>query len=147
MIGVIYRFSFPSWYDIRLDSRSNPVLLFTCFGIKGKLKLTQSYNSKGTPIYCAAKQVEDYLEAYASHFNLGPHFRLSTTVRLIARDGEGEGRWRLDFEGRPSEWFDKVVVATGPHKTPVMPDFEGADLFTGRLIHSKSFKKYAECFQ
>ncbi|PTB44171.1 hypothetical protein M441DRAFT_186554 [Trichoderma asperellum CBS 433.97] len=95
----------------------------------------------GTPIHCAAKLVEDYLEAYASHFNLRPHFRLSTTVRSVSREDEGEGRWRLDFEGRPSEWFDKVVVATGPHIKPVIPEFEGADLFTGRLIHSKSFKK------
>ncbi|KAL7924775.1 hypothetical protein ACQKWADRAFT_319316 [Trichoderma austrokoningii] len=110
----------------------------------GKLKLTLLYCSKGTPIYCGAKGVEDYLEAYASHFNLRPHFRLSTTVTSISRDGRGEGSWRLDFEGRPSEWFDRVVMAIGPHVIPVMPKFEGADLFTGRLIHSKNFKKFSK---
>lgn len=55
-----------------------------------------SYDSKGTLIHCAAKQVEDYLEAYATYFHLRPHFRLSTTVKSVSRDDEGEGRWRLD---------------------------------------------------
>ncbi|KAL7951736.1 flavin monooxygenase-like protein [Trichoderma barbatum] len=94
----------------------------------------------GTPAFCTAKEVEDYLEAYVEHFDLSPHFYLSTSVKSISRE-EKDGRWRLDFDRRPSEWFDKVVVATGPHIRSMMPVFEGADLFTGRLIHSKGFKK------
>jgi dimethylaniline monooxygenase (N-oxide forming) len=84
--------------------------------------------------------VQDYLEAYVDHFHLRPHFRLSTVVTSISRD-QDSGRWRVNIEEQPSEWFDKVVVATGPHIKPMMPAFEGADLFTGRLIHSKGFKK------
>jgi dimethylaniline monooxygenase (N-oxide forming) len=84
--------------------------------------------------------VEDYLEAYADHFDLRPHFRLSTSIKSISKEDD-DGRWRLDFEEQPSEWFDKVIVATGPHIRPMMPEFEGADLFTGQLIHSKSFKR------
>lgn len=95
---------------------------------------------QGTPTFCTAKQVEDYLEAYVDHFDLRPHFCLSTSIESVSRE-EDDGRWRLDFERRPSEWFDKVVVATGPHIRPIMPVLEGADLFTGRLIHSKGFKK------
>ncbi|KAL7938595.1 flavin monooxygenase-like protein [Trichoderma chlorosporum] len=94
----------------------------------------------GTATFCTAKEVEDYLEAYVEHFDLRPHFRLSTSVSSIAREGQ-DGKWRLDLEGRPSEWFDKVVMATGPHIRPMMPSLEGSDLFTGRLIHSKGFKK------
>jgi dimethylaniline monooxygenase (N-oxide forming) len=117
------------------------LFLYDALCIKGELKLTQFDGLKGTPIYCDAKEVEEYLEAYASHFNLRSHFRLSTTVSSISWDGKCTGRWRLDFDGRPSEWFDRIVMATGPHVKPVMPKFEGADLFTGRLIHSKRFKK------
>ncbi|ETR98328.1 FAD/NAD(P)-binding domain-containing protein [Trichoderma reesei RUT C-30] len=94
----------------------------------------------GTPTFCTAKHVQDYLEAYVDHFHLRPHFRLSTVVTSISRD-QDSGRWRVNIEEQPSEWFDKVVVATGPHIKPMMPAFEGADLFTGRLIHSKGFKK------
>lgn len=39
-------------------------------------------------------------------------------------------------------WFDKVIVATGPQARAVMPRFEGADLFTGRVLHVKAFKRY-----
>lgn len=84
--------------------------------------------------------MEDYLEAYVDHFHLKPHFRLCTTVKSISRD-QDDGRWKLDIKGQPSEWFDKVVMATGPHIKPMMPELEGADLFTGRFIHSKGFKK------
>ena len=96
--------------------------------------------TKGTPTFCTAKHVQDYLEAYVQHFHLSPHFRLSTIVESISLERDS-GRWRLDLEGQPSEWFDKVVMATGPHIKPMMPDIEGADLFSGRLIHSKGFKK------
>ncbi|KAL7817425.1 flavin monooxygenase-like protein [Trichoderma aethiopicum] len=94
----------------------------------------------GTPTFCTAKHVEDYLEAYVDHFHLRPHFRLCTTVKSISRD-QDDGRWKLDIKGQPSEWFDKVVMATGPHIKAMMPELEGTDLYTGRLIHSKGFKK------
>ncbi|KAL5086630.1 hypothetical protein Trisim1_008882 [Trichoderma cf. simile WF8] len=94
----------------------------------------------GTSTFCTAKEVESYLEAYVEHFDLRPHFRLATSVRSISRE-DGDGRWRLDFENRSSEWFDKVIMATGPHIRPMMPVLEGAEMFTGRLIHSKAFKR------
>ncbi|KAL6414436.1 FAD/NAD(P)-binding domain-containing protein [Ilyonectria robusta] len=94
---------------------------------------------KGTPPFCSAQQVNQYLESYVDHFNLRPHMRLNTAVKRIVR--EESNKWRLDFEFAPSEYYEKVVIATGPHHEPVMPTIQGARLFSGRIIHSKAFKR------
>jgi dimethylaniline monooxygenase (N-oxide forming) len=80
------------------------------------------------------------MERYADHFNLGPHCKLNTAVERVSR--EDDGRWRLDFKDEPPLWFDKVVMATGPHVRAVMPTFQGAHLFTGRILHVKAFKRF-----
>ncbi|KAH7143675.1 flavin monooxygenase-like protein [Dactylonectria macrodidyma] len=95
---------------------------------------------KGTPPFCSARQVHEYLESYVDHFELRPFLRLNTVVKHVAREEESN-KWRLDFEFAPSEYFEKVVIATGPHYEPVMPTIQGSRLFAGRLIHSKAFKR------
>jgi hypothetical protein len=95
-----------------------------------------------TPAHCSAHEVEEYLESYADHFNLRPHLRLCADVQRVWRDDE-RGKWQVDVAGAPSEYFDKVVMATGPHQLPMMPQFEGEELFMGRLMHSRAFKTYA----
>lgn len=96
----------------------------------------------GTAAHCSARQVEEYIESYVDHFDLRRHFRLNTTVERICREGD-DGQWRLDLKGQPSQLFDKVLLATGPHVKPTMPKIEGSESFTGRIIHSKAFKRFA----
>ncbi|KAF7558843.1 hypothetical protein G7046_g5305 [Stylonectria norvegica] len=92
------------------------------------------------PSFCTAQHVNEYLESYVDYFDLRPHLRLNTAVKYVAREDEAD-RWRLDFENAPSLYFDKVVIATGPHLEPVMPRIEGADEFKGSILHSKAFKR------
>ncbi|KND92990.1 Dimethylaniline monooxygenase [N-oxide-forming] 3 [Tolypocladium ophioglossoides CBS 100239] len=86
------------------------------------------------------QRVEEYIESYVDHFDLGRHFRLNTAVERICRE-DGVGQWRLDLNGQPSERFDKVLLATGPHVKPMMPKINGSESFAGRIIHSKGFKR------
>ncbi|KAM5384325.1 hypothetical protein ACJZ2D_001630 [Fusarium nematophilum] len=95
---------------------------------------------EGTPSFCSAKQVNEYLENYVNHFGLRPHLRLDTAVNHVAREDESN-KWRLDFEFAPSEYYEKVIIATGPHLEPVMPKIQGAKLFGGRILHSRAFKR------
>ncbi|KAJ3534390.1 hypothetical protein NM208_g7560 [Fusarium decemcellulare] len=94
----------------------------------------------GTPAFCPAKDVDDYLESYVDHFKLRPHLRLNTTVTYVAREDK-PNKWRLDFEFVPSEYYEKVIIATGPHLEPMMPTIRGHGLFTGRILHSRAFKR------
>lgn len=95
----------------------------------------------GTPDYCSANAIEKYIESYVDHFSLRPHFQLNTTVTSITWEDSRE-RWRVEFDnGASSRHFDKVVVATGPHARPMVPSFQGQDLFTGSIVHSQAFKR------
>lgn len=94
----------------------------------------------GTPHYCSAKAMEEYLEDYVNHFNIWPKCELSTTVTSIVYQGDRD-KWRIEFDGKPSRTFDKVVMATGPHVQPTMPEIQGSHLFKGRILHSRAFKR------
>ena len=74
-------------------------------------------------LHPTAEQIQAYLTAYASAFDLHRRIRLGTRVRRL------EPGWRVD--GEP---FDAVVVASGRFGRPVMP--RGLNRFTGRLLHA-----------
>ncbi|CAM1509044.1 Fc.00g027830.m01.CDS01 [Cosmosporella sp. VM-42] len=107
---------------------------------KGKYSAHDSQCHPDIPSFCSAKYVNEYLESYVDYFDLRPHLRLNTAVKYVAREEESD-KWRLDFEHAPSQYFEKVVVATGPHLEPVMPTIQGANLFAGRILHARAFKR------
>jgi dimethylaniline monooxygenase (N-oxide forming) len=98
----------------------------------------------GTNSYPTSSQVDKYLNDYADHFNLRSHLRLSTSVTSIVRD-EGRDKWLVkvtDVVSSKSEdlYFDKVIMASGPHVTAKIPKIEGHELFAGEITHSIAFK-------
>jgi putative flavoprotein involved in K+ transport len=84
--------------------------------------------------WVARADVVRYLESYCAHHRLD--VRLNTTVSRIDRAGDG---WVLrspdgDIEAR------YVVVATGHNHTPALPEWPGADTFTGELLHASRYR-------
>lgn len=73
------------------------------------------------------EDVLDYLRRYAAMFDLERRIRLSTKVTRVSRQGP---QWTVEYEGA-GEVFDKVVVASGRFRAPVVPDVPGLDTFTG----------------
>lgn len=75
-----------------------------------------------------------YLEDYAGHHRL--EVRLDTTVGAVDRDDDG---WLLRTSGGdlPAR---AVVVATGHNHTSHLPDWPGADGFTGDLLHASGYR-------
>ncbi|PMB68196.1 Dimethylaniline monooxygenase [N-oxide-forming] 4 [Beauveria bassiana] len=96
-----------------------------------------------TPTHCSAGEVQKYIESYVEHFCLAPHFRLNTTVTHIS-ESEETGRWRIDIAGAPSQNFDKVVMATGPHVKATPFRLEGQEVFEGEVMHSQRFKRASD---
>lgn len=68
-----------------------------------------------------------YLQRYAALFDVERRIRLSTKVTRIDRQG---GQWVVEHGG-DAEVFDKVVVASGRFRAPVLPEVPGLDTFTG----------------
>jgi len=85
------------------------------------------------PRYPSRDQVVLYLEAYARHFGLEPHFGVDVT--RLSHDGDGwaaettQGTWRAR----------NVVVATGATRRPVRPTWPGMGSYAGDVLHSSDY--------
>lgn len=90
----------------------------------------------------------EYLHAYATHFNLYNAIKLSTSVCKIEREDKAHApEWLVTTTSTTepnaspkTTAFDRIIVATGPHNTALMPEIKGRQFFQGEIIHSQSFK-------
>jgi putative flavoprotein involved in K+ transport len=82
-----------------------------------------------------ARELADYLEAYAARFDLPVRTRI--TVERLTKDGD---RYILDCGERRFE-ADHVVIATGFYGTPTVPDF--ASQLDQRIVqmHSSDYRE------
>jgi len=94
------------------------------------------------PTYVSRDDFAAYLEDYALHFDLKPHF--GEEVKRISRNRLGE--WVIETGSGRSYHASEVVVATGVNRIPHRPIFTGQDLFEGEIIHSVRYRR-ADDFQ
>ncbi|MEO8244630.1 MAG: NAD(P)-binding domain-containing protein [bacterium] len=90
-------------------------------------------HAPGTAVYPRQDQMLDYLHAYAGRFGLMPHLRLASPVVSMT---QAEGGWllRSTCGGVESvEHFGRVIIASGRHSKPVVPQVLGLDSFSGFL--------------
>uniref|UniRef100_A0A914WPE3 Flavin-containing monooxygenase n=1 Tax=Plectus sambesii TaxID=2011161 RepID=A0A914WPE3_9BILA len=92
-------------------------------------------------------EVLEYLEAYSRHFNLEEHIRFRTEVCNVHRadDYQSTGNWivtskDLTTNKTQEEEFNAVLVVTGHHVYPNVPDMTGLNKFEGRILHSHDYK-------
>jgi putative flavoprotein involved in K+ transport len=84
--------------------------------------------------WVARDDVVRYLESYCAHHKI--EVRLSTEVSRIDRDGEDwvvrspQGDLRASY----------VVVANGHNHTADLPDWPGAETFSGELLHASRYR-------
>ncbi|MFN2316557.1 MAG: flavin-containing monooxygenase [Gemmatimonadales bacterium] len=88
------------------------------------------------PDYPSHRELLAYFESYARHFDLYPAIRFRT--RVTKAHPEPSGGWRLTLGDGTTELFDHLLVASGHHWDPRMPEYPGE--FTGTLLHSHAFK-------
>ncbi|SAL33609.1 FAD-dependent pyridine nucleotide-disulfide oxidoreductase [Caballeronia udeis] len=88
----------------------------------------------GTPRYPSREQVIEYLELYARHFELVPHF--NEEVRTVRPHDSG---W---ITTTPASVYhsQRVVVATGYNAVPYLPRWRGQERFGGRMLHSSEYR-------
>ncbi|KAK2612116.1 hypothetical protein QQS21_001846 [Conoideocrella luteorostrata] len=72
--------------------------------------------------------------------------RLQTEALHVAFNEEDK-RWTLQLRKNghtATEVFDKLVLATGINKLPLMPRIDGLDAFEGEVVHSAGYKRLDE---
>lgn len=100
------------------------------------------------------RQMWQYLEGYADHFNLRPHIRLNSRVTGLSRAGS---EWVVDVAPSTTkdndgaavrrETFDRVVVAVGTFQTPKVPKLPGVEEFAGTMVHTIHFNRIQKEFE
>ncbi len=92
---------------------------------------------KTYPRYPDRTQVVDYLEQYARHFDLRPHF--GAAVNTARRD---DGLWRVET-GAGTFTAANLIVATGIADFPHRPRWPGEERFGGDIRHSSAYRNPA----
>ena len=95
------------------------------------------------PKYPSKHQFVAYMEAYAAHFSIQPLFGRAVE---LAEFSSASGCWRVVAQTGEvflSRW---LVVATGENAQPHWPELPGLERFSGRVIHTSSYK-YGKDFQ
>lgn len=88
------------------------------------------------------RQMWEYLQGYADHFQLRPHIQLNTRVTAITRESDTWAVELLANDGSSRrEYFDKVAIANGSFTAPKQPKFPGIEKFTGRNLHAINFHR------
>jgi Flavin-binding monooxygenase-like len=92
------------------------------------------------PDFPSHQQLFAYFTAYARAFRLERHIRLDSRVTHCALDADG--RWAVGVTASGVarvETFDAVVVCSGHHREPLIPEYPGS--FTGAILHSSAYKR------
>lgn len=91
-----------------------------------------------------------YLRAFAEHFGISSKIRFRSKVESIEKlDTENNDHWLVTYlkangakkveQGEIST--PKIIVATGAHSEPFIPNLEGAEDFDSPIFHSKDLAK------
>ncbi|OWF47072.1 Senecionine N-oxygenase [Mizuhopecten yessoensis] len=91
----------------------------------------------------------DYLQGRWNKSNLRNYVTFNTVVKSVTFNKETD-----DFtvmvkdlsidKDLPPERFSHVIVASGHFSVPVVPYFDGIDMFPGRVLHSHDFRRARE---
>lgn len=95
----------------------------------------------------------NYIYSYAEKFGLSKHWRLGVEIQRIDRKDD---KWSLRIreqshtgeeaskdEHSEIEYFDKVLVTTGPFKKAFIPPVDGSEEWPGQILHAQDFKRCA----
>eukprot|EP00057_Strongylocentrotus_purpuratus_P024644 XP_011679118.1 PREDICTED: dimethylaniline monooxygenase [N-oxide-forming] 2-like [Strongylocentrotus purpuratus] len=98
------------------------------------------------PNFMHNKLVLKYYHLFCDRFDLRKYIRFHTKVdsAVFADDYKQTGKWKVTTThqdtGKPvTEIYDAVLVCTGHHCTPYIPEFKGIKEFKGRVLHTHDY--------
>lgn len=104
-----------------------------------------------SPVFPTHRQVLDYIQSFAEHYNLLPLVRFNTTVVCAEPIGKTwqitSTEWKQGMPNTKTEEYDAVVVASGHYIVPYIPDIPGLaqNKDKRRIMHSSEYR-HADTF-
>lgn len=131
------------WYREDAAAGTGTVMRFTVANTSKEMSCYSDFPPpKEAPIFMNHKQTLRYIRSYAEYFDVPSRIRYRHEVLRLDKDGTLKVR-DLETGKEFEENFDRVMVCTGHHATPLMPDVPGMDKYKGRILHSHQYK-YAD---
>ncbi len=99
------------------------------------------------PDYPNHRQVQAYFEGYARHFGVMDVIQFNHEVQHVSPLPGGAWSVRVQAPDGTvtTERFDALMVASGHHWDPKVPEYDGR--YTGRFLHSHDFKGVDESWR
>ncbi len=91
------------------------------------------------PDYPSHRQLLAYFQGYARRFGVEPYIRFNREVQRAEK--QPDESWTITLADGIEETFDYLLVCSGHHWDPRMPEYPGQ--FTGEYLHSHDFKSAA----
>ncbi|PKA23331.1 F420H(2):quinone oxidoreductase [Leptospira sp. mixed culture ATI2-C-A1] len=92
---------------------------------------------KEYPDYPSNRQILNYHRNFAKTFNLYPNILFNTTIKNIEKHNE---LWLVETNSNVTYLFGAIICASGITWSPSKPTLEGADSFSGEILHSVNYK-------
>jgi len=86
-------------------------------------------------LYVPRHQVVEYMQDYAKHFDIQPHF--NSEIFSIKKN---KNQWMVQTKEDQIFEADNVVIATGCNRVPNHPTWKGQEDFEGKIVHSRTYK-------
>ena len=87
------------------------------------------------PLYVPREKIVEYMENYAKHFDINPHF--NSEIKSIQKQND---KWLVTTQSGKTHEADNVVIATGCNRVPNSPKWKGQEDFEGKIVHSRIYK-------
>lgn len=95
------------------------------------------------PPHMKAEHFQEFMEDYATHFDLNKDIVFDTTVKRVVRN-EADTKWLIEVakKGGTLEQleFDRVAFCHGYQTQAKIPTYPGWEKFKGTLIHGQSYR-------
>jgi len=107
------------------------------------MSFSDHFFPKSTPLFASKKDVHNYLLSYAERFQLSKFLRMQTSVNKAVQ--LSSSKWQiesinLNTKAKSTDEFDYLIVASGLHLKPRVPDIENQEGFRGTIMHSSDFR-------
>jgi cation diffusion facilitator CzcD-associated flavoprotein CzcO len=92
---------------------------------------------RGTPVFSSRDQLVEHVERHAN----GDEIDLQLGAR-VDRPERADGAW-IAHAATGKIRAPQAVVATGYEQLPVIPDWDGREVFRGQLLHASEYRNAA----
>lgn len=138
--GIWYRKEDPS-----LDAKEMKVFDNLILTVSRKLMGYSDFMVPGDRLFFTHEEYQQYLEAYADKFNLRSCIIFNATVTHIQKTDNKTWQVTCSINGKnETQEFGAVAICTGPFSTPNLTSVKDIDKFTGKVVHSSTYRNNSE---